>query len=95
MSFITERGDPRDRIANQLPIRHRRMKMRAETIELVEESEGYELVVETETDRFVFNVHGVLDDLTKIAATIADYYAEGRKLAREHERDLAMQPEEE
>jgi hypothetical protein len=29
MGVIGERGDPRDRIANQLPIRHRRTEMKA------------------------------------------------------------------
>lgn len=72
--------------------------MRAETIELVQESEGYELhIVDDEGETFVFNVHGsrVLDQLVTIGKDISDYYAEGRESAREHERELAARAEDE
>jgi hypothetical protein len=94
---ITERGDPRDYITNQLPLRHRRTEMESKyvsggtalEIELVEESTGYELQLTNEDGRvFTFNVHVAAMSLVKIGQEIGDYFREGERLAREHQADL-------
>jgi hypothetical protein len=61
--------------------------MRAESIKLVEESEGFELhVVDDHGETHLFNVHGCTHDLIEVGRKLADYWTEGRRLAAEHER---------
>ncbi len=62
---------------------------RAETIELTEESEGFELQITTFGGvTFTVNVHGVLDQILAVGETIDAYYREGRALAEQHELEL-------
>ena len=54
-------------------------------IELIEESEGYELQI-TNADgvAFTFNVHLAALQLIPIGLEVANYFREGERLARQH-----------
>ena len=69
---------------------------RAELVRLEPEENGWELVVETESDVHRFNVHGIVssgdlaDQLRGMSSELITYWSDGARAAREHAVDLAQ-----
>lgn len=69
-------------------------------VRLQSDERGFELVVETNSGTYLFNIHGVSHNrefsgqLQEVARQLDEWWDEGLQAAREHERERVLTPEE-